>query len=472
MSVSLTAEQRAVYRRYAGLTLPRHTSYPAVPFWRSYTAEEYADSLERSNLSRRALSIYVHIPFCEQLCYYCSCTKEIVPRRADQLWQAKVSAFLSGLERELELVVDRLDQPRPVQQFHLGGGSPTYLDCEQLARLTRAVCRTLALHPDAELAVEVDPRHTTVDHLHTLRELGFNRISIGVQDFEPRVLEAVNRVQPFELVAEFLGICRRLGFNLINFDLIYGLPFQTPDSMARTVSKTIALRPDRIAFYRMAVIPEVFRWQNLFKAEDLPGTDATLEMFLNAIDAFQAAGYKFVGLDHFALPSEPLAVAERTGTLRRTFQGMTTGAGLDVIGLGPSAITILDDAYAQNLKTTGEWLGPVKQSQFATFRGMELSEEDKLRRDVIERLYCYGLIEIKAVERRFGINFWEHFADELRRLEDLVADGLVEVSDDALRLTFPLGRVLVRVVAAVFDAYLPPGAYRGEQPGPVASRVG
>ncbi len=326
--------------------------------------------------------------------------------------------------------------------------------------------------PNAEVSIELDPRVTSIDQLHTLRELGFNRVSLGVQDFDPRVQAAVNRVQPFEQVAEFAGNCRKIGFDSINFDLIYGLPFQTPASMAQTIRKTIAIGPDRVALYRMAVIPELFRWQNVFRPDDLPLIDATCDMFLNAIEAFKSAGYSFIGLDHFAKRDEQLARAQQRGSLRRTFQGMTTGGGLDVLAFGPSAINIFGDAFAQNAKSLEDWSAAIDAGGLATCRGLNLSHEDLLRRAVIEQLYCYAEIDKRAIEQRFEIHFDDRFADELDRLQSLQDEGLLELLEDHVRVTYPLGRLLLRVVAAVFDAYLPPDALRNGQSPLLASRVG
>jgi oxygen-independent coproporphyrinogen-3 oxidase len=269
-----------------------------------------------------------------------------------------------------------------------------------------------------------------------------------------------------------VGKCRKLGFRSINFDLIYGLPFQTTASVANTIQKTIALGADRVAFYRMAVIPELFRWQNVFRPDDLPGTDATCDMMLRAIELFDAAGYQFVGLDHFAKPDEPLVRARESNSMRRTFQGMTTGGGLDVLGFGPSAISIFGDAFAQNEKSLEDWSAAIDTGRLSTCRGLDLSDEDLLRAAVIEDLYCNARIDRQAIERRFNILFDNHFANELGRLDSLAAEELIELTDDHVRVTHPFGRLLLRVVAAVFDAYLPPDVLRHGQSPLLASKVG
>lgn len=467
---SLTPSERAVYNRYAGLALPRHTSYPTPPVWSDrFGPDDYRSALDRSRADRRPLSVYVHIPFCERLCYYCACTKEIVP--AARRREADPSAtYLDGLAREADRVADAVGGGE-VQQVHLGGGTPTFLTPDGLERLWATVSSRFAVRPDAEIAVEIDPRVTTAEHLAALRGLGFNRVSLGVQDFDPKVQAAVNRVQSFEAVETAVLRCRELGFDSVNFDLIYGLPYQTPESMTATMDKVLALEPDRVAFYRLALIPEMFRWQSAFRRADLPDGESALALNLLAVNRFLGTGYEFVGLDHFAKPTEALAAATRDRTIRRTFQGMTTGRGLDVVGLGPSAISLLDDAFAQNLKESGPWREAVGRD-LATHRGLKLSADDRLRRELLQELYGTGVIDTAAFGEAHGIDFAGEFADELRRLQELEADGLVEVTRAELRVTPVLGRLLVRVVAAVFDVYLPPDAYREGLPSHLASRVG
>jgi oxygen-independent coproporphyrinogen-3 oxidase len=465
----LTEAERKTYQRYAGLALPRHTSYPIAPAWTTdFGPDDLRDELRRSAAEGRPLSLYVHVPFCERLCYYCACTKEIVSA-AKRRQHDPSDAFLAGLAIE----ADRFGRflGAEVRQVHLGGGTPTFLTTDSLRLLWRILAGRFAIAPGAEISAEIDPRVTTREHLETLRELGFNRVSLGIQDCDPRVQRAVNRVQSFELIERVVGWCRALGFASVNFDLIYALPFQTLEGMADTLEKTLTLAPDRIAFYRLAVIPEIFRWQNVFRPADLPSGDLPLELNLLAINRFLAAGYEFIGLDHFAKPDEGLAQARREGSLRRTFQGMTTGKELDVIGLGPSAISQLDGAYAQNHKASAAWQAVVA-AEFATERGLRLSDDDRLRREVMQQLYGHGAIDRRALEGRFGIDFDDYFRDELGRLRPLIDEGLVDVDHDAVLLREPLGRLLVRVVAAVFDRYLPPDAYRTGLAPQMSSKVG
>lgn len=463
----LDSDQRRTYARYAQLALPRHTSYPIAPVWRdSYGPAEFAADLT----SERAgpFSLYVHVPFCEKLCWYCACTKEIVPR-AKREQHDPGEDFLQGLQIEAERLARLMEGQ--VRQVHLGGGSPTFLSAGQLERLWSVLTRHFAVQGDAETAIEIDPRITTRAQLQVLRALGFNRISLGIQDFDPVVQQGVNRLQSLETVARVVAWCREFNFESINFDLIYGLPFQTLESMARTLDKTIALQPDRIAFYRLAVIPEIFRWQNVFRPSDLPAGDLPLELNLLAINRFLDAGYEFIGLDHFARPNEALSRALQSGSLHRNFQGMTTGKNLRLVGLGPSAISQLDEAFAQNYKTSAEWRRAL-DTDLATERGLHLTADDCLRRELLQQLYGQGVIDKKALSEQFRCHFDEYFADELRRLASLADDGLVALEDERIVLTVPLGRLLVRVVAAVFDRYLPPDAYRVGLPAHLSSKVG
>jgi oxygen-independent coproporphyrinogen III oxidase len=463
----LSQAERAIYRRYAALALPRHTSYPIAPAWRDdYRTEEFRKDLR---LIEGPLSLYVHLPFCERLCFYCACTKEIIPA-VKRREHDPAEGVLAGLADEVSHFADALAD-HEVHQVHLGGGSPTFFSSDQLTRLWHLLQSRFTIAPDAEIAVEIDPRITTHDQLHVLRQLGFNRVSIGVQDFAPHVQQAINRLQPYETVAQVVTSCRELGFGSINFDLIYGLPFQTMDSMADTLEKTLVLAPDRIAFYRLAVIPDIFRWQKVFKPNDLPAGDLPLELNLLAINRFLQAGYEFLGLDHFAKPSEPLAQAYKSRTLQRNFQGMTTGKPCELIGLGPSAISQLEHAFAQNWKTTAEWHQAVG-SGFAVERGLRLSQDDRVRRELMQQLYGYGLIDAGTLAAKFGISFAVYFAEELQRVRVLAEEGLLVVEEETIRLTAPLGRLLVRVVAAVFDRYLPADAFQKGLPANQSSKVG
>lgn len=454
----LSNSERAIYRRYASLALPRHTSYPIAPCWsQSHGPLQHAEALRSIPGRGQPIALYVHIPYCEQLCYYCACTREIVP--LERRRQADPSApLLDTLALEMKRVADHV-RATSVTQIHWGGGSPTFLKSPDLLRLATMLRDHFAIDKEAEWAIEVDPRITSREQLEMLRGLGRTRISLGIQDFDPGVQQAVHRHQPFELVERFMGWCRDLEFESVNFDLIYGLPYQTVETMAATLERTISLGPDRIAFYRLAVIPEMFQWQQTFCAADLPAGDLVLDLNLLAIEGFQRAGYQFIGLDHFARPDEALARARDDGSLRRNFQGMTTRAEQEIVGLGPSAISQLASSFAQNHKTTAEWRRGLADD-LPTERGIELTSEDLLRRRIIEQIYAYGHVNKHQIAADFGVDFDRHFASELERLIPLVDDGLVTLHGNELRLTAPLGRLLTRIVAAVFDAYLPPHAFR------------
>jgi oxygen-independent coproporphyrinogen-3 oxidase len=462
--------EKATYRRYARLALPRHTSYPTVPAWSTdYGPADFKSDLNRSADIRRPLSIYIHVPYCERLCYYCACTKEIVSAQKRQR-QDPTEAFLRSMETEANILKSGIPG-RSISQVHLGGGSPTFLRPRDLARLWTLLTSRFSIEENAEISIEVDPRTTTTDHLQTLHELGFNRISLGVQDLARPVQQAVNRIQPFEMIEQLVSQCHCFGFDSINFDLIYGLAFQTLETMAETLEKTIALAPDRIAFFRLAILPEIFRWQNTFHADDLPSDDLMLELYLLAINRFHEAGYELIGFDHFAKPDDALAKARSRGSLRRSFQGMSTGKDLEILGLGPSAISQLDAAYAQNCPAIAAWQQTLLTGP-ATERGIRLTKDDQLRAELLQQLYCYAQVDARTLQERFDIVFKDYFANELERLAVLVDEGLVSADDDHIRLSEPMGRLLVRVVAAVFDRYLPQDAFMEGLPTGRASRVG
>ena len=465
----LTEDQREVYRRFARLALPRHTSYPIAPTWTTkYDNNSYLRDLRGVRDRTDAISLYVHLPFCRQLCYYCACNKEIISDAARRKHDP-VDELLAGLTNEIDHIAQSLGE-MSVGQLHFGGGSPTFLNTRQIANLWHVIQHRFPITSTAEVAIEIDPRVTSAEQLELLRELGFNRVSLGIQDFDEKVQRAVNRLQPLECVEAAVETCRRLEFDSINFDMIYGLPFQTIDSMEETISKVIKLSPDRIAFYRLAMIPEMFRWQNVFKPADLPTGDEPLDLNLLAINRFLNAGFEFIGLDHFAKPHEPLARAASDGSLRRNFQGMTTQKPLEVIGIGPSAISQLSTAIAQNRKSTHEWRMAV-ESGAAIERGLSLSEDDRIRQEILQQLYSFGRIDTESVGQKFGISFHDMFADELDRLAELESVGVVRIDRD-VELTEPLGRLLVRVPAAIFDRYLPKSAFKEGLPTGMSSAVG
>lgn len=456
-----------VFRKYAGLSLPRHVSYPMPTWWTDVAAIE-ANAMLRESRQRTPsndLSIYLHIPFCERLCRYCACTR-IVQRRNAAGAAERTDAYVTALRREIRGLRETLGDDTRVRQIHWGGGTPTYLSVEQIEQLHAALAEVFSISPEAEVAMELDPRVTTVETLETLRRLGFNRASLGVQDFNEQVQEHVQRVQSPGMVRETVSTCRRLGFASINFDLIYGLPYQTVRTVQETIERTIEMSPDRIAFYHYAQIPDKIATQRGLNYSRLPDSETKLEMFLLGLRMLTEAGYVFIGLDHFAKPDESLARALREGTLQRNFQGMTTGANLDLIGVGATSISHLKDVgFLQNVHNPGEYTECVNGGASPIRRGKRFTHDDRVRQAVMRQLYCTAKIKPAAIEKEFDVEFSDYFARELGIMKELERDGLLDLrSDGSITVTLPLGRVLMRTLAAVFDAYLAPDAYRvGDQ---------
>jgi oxygen-independent coproporphyrinogen-3 oxidase len=432
---------------------PRYTSYPTADrFTHSYGPEDHLQSLrERSRGSRvggaSPLSVYVHIPFCGSVCYYCACNK-VVTRH-----HSRAASYLHCLELEIGLHVEELGRRQPLSQLHFGGGTPTFLhDCE-LAHLMLELRRAFGFQPGAEISIEVDPRTASPERLKTLAGLGFNRVSFGVQDFDPDVQQAIHRIQPLDHVRELVHAARAIGFESINADLIYGLPRQTADSFARTVSQVAALRPDRIALYAYAHLPERFKPQRRIADHDLPGGEARMQMLSQALAGFMAQGYSYIGMDHFALPSDGLAVARRQGRLHRNFQGYSTQPDCDLVALGVSAIGRMGACYSQNAKTVEEYEAALHSGQFATQRGLRATRDDLIRRAVIMSLMCQGSVDFDAIDLAHLVQSRSYFAHEIVRLASFEEDGLIELDDRGLRLT-PKGWFFVRGVAMVFDRQL------------------
>ena len=393
------------------------------------------------------LTLYVHIPFCESLCYYCACNKIITkhPERADE--------YLRYLSREIDLHVQQIGAGQAVSQLHLGGGSPTFLSDDRLSELMGILRRNFALAPGGEYSIEVDPRTVTTERLAFLAQLGFNRLSFGVQDFDPAVQKAVHRVQPAEQVFNLVAEARRLGFESINVDLIYGLPRQTPESFDRTLAQVAELRPDRIALYAYAHLPERFKPQRRIVSAELPGAAAKVSMLSRSLTAFMGAGYVYVGMDHFALPNDSLAVAKRQGRLHRNFQGYSTQPDCDLIGLGVSAIGRVGATYSQNAKTLEDYYDYLNQGRLPVVRGLALSRDDLVRRAVIMALMCQGHVLYESIDLAWLIDFRTYFANEMALLADLERDGLVTLDDTGIEVT-PNGWFFIRAVAMVFDRYL------------------
>jgi oxygen-independent coproporphyrinogen-3 oxidase len=432
---------------------PRYTSYPTADrFVDAFGAVQAAEAMtsraaRHTGADAMPLSVYVHIPFCESLCYYCACNKIITKHHE------RAGEYLDLLEREMDLVVERLGRGAPVSQLHFGGGSPTFLSDMELLRVVGALSSRFAFRDDLEMSIEVDPRTVTVERLAHFRQLGFNRLSFGVQDFDAEVQRAVHRVQSFEMVRDLVKASRDLGYESINADLIYGLPCQTPESFARTVEQIGQLRPDRLALYAYAHLPERFKPQRRIADHELPSPGQRVAMLGDAIAGFLARGYDYIGMDHFALPTDSLAVAKREGRLQRNFQGYSTQPDRDLVGLGVSAIGRMGPTYYQNAKTLPEYYDYVGRGQLPVVRGIALAPDDELRRDVIMSLMCQGWLDFSEVERRHGIIVRTHFARELEALEGFASSGLVEWEAGGVRVT-ARGWYLVRAIAMVFDRYL------------------
>jgi oxygen-independent coproporphyrinogen-3 oxidase len=438
---------------------PRYTSYPTADrFVETFGATQYQEALAQRALQapsgpNEALSVYVHIPFCEQVCYYCACNK-VVTRHHE-----RAGEYLQAMQTELELQLAVLGRNAALSQLHFGGGTPTFLSDTELDSLMALLRRSFSFRPGAELSIEVDPRTVDAQRLTHLAELGFNRLSFGVQDFDPDVQQAVHRVQPFESVRTLMHAARSIGFDSINVDLIYGLPRQTPLSFERTIAQVGGLRPDRIALYAYAHLPLRFKPQRRIQSSDLPPAGDRVQMLGAAIAGFQGLGYAHIGMDHFALHDDALALAKREGRLHRNFQGYSTQPDCDLIALGVSAIGKVGACYSQNVKTLSQYYDALNQGRLPIERGLGLSRDDLLRRDVIMALMCQGRVEFAIIEQAHGITMRDTFATELERLELLAEQGLVELSPHAIQVT-PLGWYFVRGVAMVFDRYLAANAVR------------
>ncbi|MGD9835506.1 MAG: oxygen-independent coproporphyrinogen III oxidase [Piscinibacter sp.] len=433
---------------------PRYTSYPTADrFVDAFGPDDYARALEQRAEGAGViggaspLSLYVHIPFCESLCYYCACNKVITKHHE------RAAEYLDALDKEIDLHVARLGAGQSVSQLHFGGGSPTFLSDAELARVMGSLRKAFRIAPGAETSVEVDPRTVTPERLAHLASLGFNRLSFGVQDFDPAVQQAVHRVQSREMVAALMTSARELGFESTNVDLIYGLPKQTPESLQRTVREVAELRPERIALYSYAHLPQRFKPQRRIDAAALPPAGDKVRMLSEAIAGFVGHGYQYIGMDHFALPGDALAAAKRQGRLHRNFQGYSTQPDCDLIGLGVSSIGRVGATYSQNSKTLEEYYDAVNRGQFPIVRGLALTREDLLRRAVIMAIMCQGRLEFESIELAHLIDFRKHFASELEQLRGLESSGLVVLEPTAIQVT-ALGWYFIRSVAMVFDKYL------------------
>jgi oxygen-independent coproporphyrinogen-3 oxidase len=436
-------------RKYDGFG-PRYTSYPTADrFHAGFTAASYVDALAARNQAGAAqpLSLYVHLPFCNTICYYCACNKIITANRG------RSAKYVRYVGHEIDVVSSLLEGDRSVQQLHWGGGTPTFLAHEEMAALMGLLRGAFSFNADSEVSIEVDPRKVEVATVAFLRELGFNRMSLGIQDFDPRVQKAVNRIQTEAETRTVIEAARAEGFRSINADLIYGLPRQATEGFATTLDKVVELAPDRIALYGYAHVPHLFKAQRQIVVHELPAADTKLAILETAIDKLTRAGYVYIGMDHFAKPGDELAVALREGKLHRNFQGYSTRPDCDLLAFGISAIGKVGATYVQNVKTLDKYYEALDERRLPVLRGIALEDDDLLRRDVIQKLMCEFRLDYPALERTHGIRFGERFATELAALAPLAADGLVTLAADSLDVT-PRGRMLVRTVAMVFDRHL------------------
>lgn len=452
MSIATALFDPGLLRRY-DRPGPRYTSYPTAPqFSEDFGIEQLREAIAASNGDPipRPLSLYVHVPFCESPCFYCGCNRIITRDKQ------RSQGYLNRLQREAELVAPLFDRDREVVQLHFGGGTPNFLSPEQLAD-TVQMLRSLFRFSEREhrdISIELDPRMIRPQDIPVLGRAGFNRASLGVQDFDERVQQAVNRVQSVQQTAAIIDACREAGMRSINVDLIYGLPHQTTERFAQTLDTVIGMRPDRLAVYGYAHLPQLFKAQRQLDATHLPSGQTKLDLLGLAIQTLTAAGYVYIGMDHFALPDDELALAQANGGLHRNFMGYTTHADSDLIGLGVSAISHIGNSFSQNPRDIPSWEAALDADRLPVFRGMWMDEDDQLRADLIQTLMCQAQIPVDALQRRYDIDFGEYFADAMQRLQPLQDDGLVRIEPQRISAT-ARGRLLLRNIAMCFDRYLP-----------------
>jgi oxygen-independent coproporphyrinogen-3 oxidase len=431
---------------------PRYTSYPTADrFTDGFRSGDYLQAVSdvRHAGARKPISLYLHIPFCESLCYYCACNKIITKNHS------KAEIYLTYLKREIGMQADLFSGMNHLTQLHFGGGTPTFLSDAQMGMLMDYLRRSFNFAPDSdgEYSIEIDPRTVDAGRIRSLRNQGFNRLSLGVQDFDEEVQKAVNRIQPEALTLDAIAAAREVGFRSISVDLIYGLPKQNVISMARTLAKVIAANPDRISVYNYAHMPQLFKSQRLIVDDDLPTPEAKLDMLSLCIKKLTEAGYVYIGMDHFAKPDDELAVAQRLGTLHRNFQGYSTHAEAEMVSCGVSAISAVGGTYSQNAKSLDQYYEPIERGHLPIARGFKLTMDDMLRRAVIQRLMCAFEVSMKAIETDYPITFATYFSRELDKLRELQNDELVIVTEDWITVT-PKGRLLIRNICMAFDKYL------------------
>ncbi|HFB67199.1 MAG TPA: oxygen-independent coproporphyrinogen III oxidase [Aeromonadales bacterium] len=438
---------RALIDKY-NISGPRYTSYPtAVEFHGNFQAADFSNGIRQSDATK-PVSLYIHVPFCDTLCYYCACNKVITRD------YTKSVQFIDKLKKEMALIAP-LIKDRQVLQMHWGGGTPTFLTDEQIQDIIQFLHDnfTMLNNDEGEYGIEIDPRAVTPERIRNLREMGFNRLSLGVQDVNPEVQKAVHRIQPNEITEGVLNTAREVGFVSTNLDLIYGLPFQNETSFDQTLDQVLQWRPDRLSVFNYAHLPHLFKPQKRILAEDLPSADEKLNILDNAISKLSDNGYDFIGMDHFALPDDELSLAQKDGSLHRNFQGYTTHGECDLIGFGPSAISQVGQVYSQNLKTLDEYYDSLDKNNLPVWRGKILDEDDLIRRAVIVQLICQFQLEFDDINQQFAIDFQSYFADELSDYKAMQKDNLLTVDEKGIKIHAP-GRLLIRNICMIFDKYL------------------
>ena len=451
-SITCVDQRLSLLEKYS-ISGPRYTSYPTAPvFTKAFGETEYRAALAQGS---GPLSLYIHLPFCRHVCWFCACSVIYTNN------QARVGPYLDLLAREADLLLSSVDRARPVSQLHYGGGTPTFLTPEEVRRLGVTLSERFHFAPDAEKSIELDPRTATQDHLDALAEFGFNRASLGVQDFAPEVQAAVNRVQPYAQTAELLAELRKRGYRELNVDLIYGLPHQTPEGFAETLTQILGLRPDRVSLFHFAYLPDLKKHQRNINANDLPDTRTRIVLFEQALDLLVRGGYVHIGMDHFALPESGLVRAQKEHRLHRNFQGYVSNGDPDLIGLGVTSIgRPAPNAFAQNVKGIKEYRELLGAGRLPLDRGMVLSANDMLRGHIIQEIICHFALNFRTVGQHWNLDFASVFAAELLELKSFVEDGLLELHEHGLVVT-EKGRFVVRNICMVFDAYLKAQRQRG-----------
>jgi len=429
---------------------PRYTSYPtAIQFTENFSEEDYLQQVKQSNERNTPLSLYFHIPFCDTICYYCGCNKIVTKNRNH------AQPYLNAVYKELEMQGALFKATRIVSQLHWGGGTPTFISHAQMTELMQQTRKHFTLLDDdsGEYSIELDPREVTASSVSLLRKLGFNRISLGVQDFNPKVQQAVNRIQSYKETRDVIVAARKNKFHSVSLDLIYGLPFQSEKSFNETVDKVLDLEPDRLSVFNYAHLPEMFKTQRQINSNDLPSAETKLAILQQVSNKLIAAGYEYIGMDHFAKPTDELAIAQKKRKLYRNFQGYSTNSDCDLVALGITSIGKVADSYSQNIKTIKEYSEVIESGKLPMFRGIALTEDDILRREVINQLICHFELNFKEIENSFNIVFSDYFSAELQELKEMQADTLLELTQEKI-LVLPEGKLLIRNICMVFDIYL------------------